>query len=493
MCADANSGTVSDMTRIRKMIMLIGAVVLLPALVLVAADRAGAEPTRLDWQPCPDAPEDDASGMECAALQVPVDWAEPDGRELTLQLGRLPSTGPEPAAGSVLVAYGGPGGPGLAITRQNPGIFDELRRRMDVITWDTRGYGAQFGGTSTGLDCIWSRHPTPHLPADAAELDRLGRQNLGVGYPCRSRDPELFDHLSSADQARDMEAIRVALGEPELNFYGASYAGLYGQTYARLFPDRVRTLVLDGTFPHAVADWEKVLADQARRNEVTLGRFFAWCAEDRSCALHGRNPERTWRRVVARADREPLPATRDGVTYHYDGTDLRGLALGRARQKEWPALARAIRSAERGDASGFLPEPPNSPYPDVPTGITECTDLPRFTDHERLTAVARRLERAAPNLGAAGTLLTNSLHCVGWPAPVSNPPEPLPAGLPPLLGAGAWDESDAIVPVLEQVPGSALIRHEDAGHTLYQFNECARRLIDAYFVELAVPERETVC
>lgn len=473
----------------RSLITLAAALIALPALV-ITANHAAAEPTpTLDWKPCPD----DKVGLQCAALDVPVDWSKPDGRKLTLQLGKLPSTGPKPAEGSVLVAYGGPGGPGILITQQNPGIWDELRQRMDVITWDTRGYGKQFGGTSTGLDCNWSRHPIPHLPDDAAEFDRLGRANLGTAFACRSRDPELFDHLSSADHAKDLEAIRAALAEPQLNFYSASYAGFYAQAYARLYPDKVRTLVLDGTFTHATDDWDAELDAHAKRNETTLGRFFDWCEQDEACVLHGGDVEKTWQRLVNKANRAPIAGTVDGVTYHYDGVDLRGLALGLARQKAWPELAVAIRDAGRGDAKGFVRKPPQSPYPDVPTGITECTDLPRATDQRTLIKTAARLERLAPNVGSVGTMLANTLTCVGWPTPVTNPPSPLPAGLPPLLGAGAWDEYDAIGTVLDQVPGSGSIRHEDAGHTLYGSNACARQLINRYFTDREVPARGTEC
>ncbi|WP_152366162.1 alpha/beta fold hydrolase [Microlunatus speluncae] len=478
----------------KPIMIILAALTLLPALTLTAA-TAVAEPAEprssLDWKPCP-AGDDDKSGLECASLDVPVDWSKPEGRKITLQLGRLPSTDPEPE-GSLLVAYGGPGGPGLAITRQTPESWDELRQRMDLITWDTRGYGQQFGGTSTGLDCNWSRNPIPNLPRDAAEFGRLARVNLGIAFACRSRDAEFFDHLSSADQARDMEAIRIALGETKLNFYGASYAGLYGQAYARLFPDRVRTLVLDGTFPHAVKDWDAELIAHAKRNETTIGRFFDWCGQDQTCALHGGNVERTWQRLVRKADRTPLVGTRGEETYHYNGTDLRGLALGLARQKDWTELADAIRDAGRGDASGFIPAKPQSPYPDIPTGITECTDIPRATTYGELTAAAKRVGRVAPNTGSVGTMVANTLQCVGWPTPLTNPPAPLPDGLPPLLGAGAWDEFDAIEPVLDQVPGSGSIFHDDSGHTLYQFNECARTLINRYVTDLEVPDRDTIC
>src|SRR5690606_18934434 len=100
---------------------------------------------------------------------------------------------------------------------------------------------------STGLPCSWTRIPIAAVPRDDADFGRLSDTNRGYAEACRLKDPELFANMSSADHARDMEAIRKALGADKLNFYGASYAGFYGQAYARLFPDRVRTMVLDGT------------------------------------------------------------------------------------------------------------------------------------------------------------------------------------------------------------------------------------------------------
>ncbi len=76
--------------------------------------------------------------------------------------------------------------------------------------------------------------------------------------------------------------------------------------------------------------------------------------------------------------------------------------------------------------------------------------------------------------------------------PVTNPPAPLPKGLPPMLGAGAWGESDAVQRVLAQVPGSVTVRHEGPGHTLYGVNACARAHINRYFTDGALPTAATV-
>ncbi|MGW7477389.1 alpha/beta fold hydrolase [Nonomuraea muscovyensis] len=456
------------------------------ALTSTSAARSAASTHRaaaLDWRPCPD----DKVGMECADLRVPVDWKQPGGREITLKLGRLRATGA--SEGSLLVAYGGPGGPGLALTRSAAhGWWTDLRRRMDIVTWDTRGYGEQFGGLSTGLPCTWTRLPLPAFPTDDAGFGRLSDTNRGYAEACRAKDPELFAHMSSADHARDMEAIRKALGDAKLNYYGASYAGFYGQAYARLFPGQVRTMVLDGTWSHSAADFSGELVAMARSNQEALDRFFDWCAGDGKC----RGARGQWRRLVARAERDPVPARRAGIAY--TGRDLQAFAIGAARQgvKAWPELAADIREAAAGDASGFVPDR-GLRYPDQATGVTECTDWPRPADRSELEATIARLRRAAPDAGTANTLATGTLGCIGWPVPVTNPPAPLPKGLPPLLGAGAWGESDAVQRVVQQVPGSAVIRHEGPGHTLYGTNTCARAHINRYVTDRSLPPAPTNC
>ncbi|WP_433438453.1 alpha/beta fold hydrolase [Nonomuraea sp. CA-141351] len=453
------------------------------ALVLMSAGggmRAQHTADALDWSLCPN----DKVGMQCADLQVPVDWQDPGGRRITLKLGRLASTGT--SEGVALIAYGGPGGPGIALTQSLSGWWTDLRKRMDIVTWDTRGYGAQFRGLSSGLPCLWTRIPIPEFPRNDADLGRLSDTNRGQAEVCRQADPVLFANMSSADHARDMEAIRKALGGAKLNYYGASYAGFYGQAYARLFPDQVRTMVLDGTWNHSPADWNSELEEMAKSNEQFLTRFFDWCATN-GC----KDIPSTWRALVARADRTPVPAAKNVA---YTGRDLQTFAIASAKQGKtaWPALAEAIRKAHDGDASAFVPAS-GARYPDQATGVTECTDWPRAADRKELNATITRLRKIAPDAGAASTIATGVLQCIGWPASVTNPPAPLPKTLPPLLGAGAWGESDAVARAIGQVAGSVTFAHDGPGHTLYGVNTCARDHINRYFTDKVLPPKNTTC
>ncbi|WP_219415921.1 alpha/beta fold hydrolase [Pseudonocardia nigra] len=486
-----------EASRSTRLLAVLAATVAVTACATGDGPPVAAAPAPLAWGACPDGGAE--IGMECASLDVPVDPDRPEGRRITLALGRLPASGPEPAEGSLLINFGGPGAPGIALLRERAhAAFAQLRERMDIVTWDPRGYGAIVGGRSTALHCDWTsmvRPRTPAFPADQAAFDALAAENREIATACRDTDPELFDHMDSAGNAADMEAIRQALGEPRLDYYGASYGGVFGQAYARLFPDTVGTMMFDGTGDHATADWDRTLEAIARSSDVQFQRFLDGCAADPGCALHGSDAGARWRQLVAAADREPVPALR-AAGVRYTGTELQSLAMLQIRRgpEGWAGLAAAVVAAEQGDASGFAP-PGRSPYPMVGTpGVTECLEYPRYRNGAHVAATVQRIRSVAPNTGVGHPLVAHGLTCVGWPAPVTNPPAPLPDGVPPLLGAGTWGDFDGTARVLAQVPGSVTIFHDGPGHVLYTSgNACVVEHANRYFLEGMLPPPGTTC
>jgi pimeloyl-ACP methyl ester carboxylesterase len=46
-----------------------------------------------------------------------------------------------------------------------------------------------------------------------------------------------------------MDALRKALGERQIRYFGLSYGTILGSVYASLFPQRVGAMVLDGGVP----------------------------------------------------------------------------------------------------------------------------------------------------------------------------------------------------------------------------------------------------
>ena len=180
---------------------------------------------------------------------------------------------------------------------------------------------------------------------------------------CARRNPQLLGHVDTASVARDMDRIRAALGERRLNFLGFSYGSHLGTTYAELFPGRIRTMALDGILDHSLS-LDDLLVSSAGPFERVFGRFATWCRRTAECPLAGRDARQVYDRVIARAERRPLPATAAPSRRAVHESEIHRVMLSRlGSPEEWPTLAAAIANAANGDGSavpgfggsGYLP------------------------------------------------------------------------------------------------------------------------------------------
>jgi pimeloyl-ACP methyl ester carboxylesterase len=228
---------------------------------------------------------------ECATVDVPVDYANPDGPKIGIAILRAPAKDPAARLGAVIV---NPGGPGLAfverLATQYPVLaaaFAEATTRFDVVTFDWRGIGrsAPIGCSDDALlDRLRSVDLTLQTPGSPEAVAGV-RAALLTGCLSKS-DPALLAAMNTENAARDLDRIRAALGEEKLNYLGFSYGTWLGATYATLFPQRVRAFALDSATVLA-RDLEGDIAEQAASYELGLNRFFEACARDASCKLRG--------------------------------------------------------------------------------------------------------------------------------------------------------------------------------------------------------------
>ncbi len=137
-----------------------------------------------------------------------------------------------------MVNPGGPGGSGVDYAASGSFSFgDKLVRYFDIVGFDPRGVGK-----STPLECagteqtdeFLSADPDPETTDEVARLDRLTRE---FGEGCLTESGDLARHISTVEAAKDMDILRAALGERQLDYFGASYGTFLGATYADLFPD----------------------------------------------------------------------------------------------------------------------------------------------------------------------------------------------------------------------------------------------------------------
>ncbi|NAS26414.1 alpha/beta fold hydrolase [Herbidospora sp. NEAU-GS84] len=473
--------------RRRHAALLIG----LTLTALTAATPAAArEPF---WRACagPDTPAD----LECAAIEVPVDWARPHGATITLDLARLPATEPARRIGSVLGVPGGPGAKGVEDLRRAAADLTGLRRRFDLVAYNPR--------TSVWLDRLppACERPATTLsePASPKEYRALA-ETMAKGFEaCREADPTgLFGAMDSLSVARDMDAVRRALGEERLSFMANSYGGVAAVAYARLFPQRIRAMYVDGT-PDHVDGW----LDQTLRTlpvrDATFTRFAAWCAATPACALHGRDVKATWRDLTEGADRTPIRAT----SAHFGEVELTGwhlrsfgfMADPGPENTRWLAFADAIDKAARGDGSGFADGVIGTARVWATPGILAmtCGDGRSYTGYAQLEEFRRQARRISPDFQGAAF---DTLGCTGWPLPVANPSRPLPTrGLPPFLGAGStWGDHVWTESLTGRIPGSVTVAYDGPGHALYLSGKaCPIRHATSYLTHLRLPPPGTVC
>ncbi|HEX8001868.1 MAG TPA: alpha/beta hydrolase [Mycobacteriales bacterium] len=470
-----------------------------PSSLAATIERFGKAGVR--WKGC-------GGGFECADLRVPLDYDAPDGDTIEVSVIRLKARRSARRIGSLVLNPGGPGGSGIEFARQAEALLPgEVRDRFDVVSFDPRGVGE-----STPVDCLNDAEldrllavdPSPETAAEKKALFDASRDQVAK---CKARAGRLLPHVGTVDVAKDMDVLRVALGDAKLTYVGFSYGTLLGARYAEQFPTHVRALVLDGALDPTLTPRETAKA-QAVGFDRALEAFFTDCVSS-SCAFasHG-DIHATYDRLMADIDRSPLRAGADAGRTVGPSEALFGVAAALySREYGWPLLRTALEQAySRRDGSGLL---------SLFDSLVERDDNGHFSNsveaqasvlcvdntHERSEAAydadAAAFAKVAPRFGPA--IAYGASACAFWPAPPVSKPGPIHAnGAPPIVVVGtirdpatpyAWSEALA-----RQLPG-VLVTYDGDGHTAYgyQRSECIEDLVDQYLISLRVPKAGARC
>ncbi|MCW2870149.1 MAG: tap 6 [Streptomyces oryziradicis] len=225
----------------------------------------------------------------CASVEVPLDYAHPDGRKITLALSQVPHTAKE-SLGPLLVNPGGPGGSGLAL----PGLVAEalpaaVSARYDIIGFDPRGVGKSEPALNCEPGHFTSVRPDP-VPHSGAEENANIERAASFAKACGSgKYGKLLEHIDTVDAVKDIDAVRAALRAMRISYFGYSYGTYLGAVYAKLFPQRVRRLVLDSIVdPTGV--WYDNNLNQDYAFDARFKAFTAWIAKADSVYHLGSDP-----------------------------------------------------------------------------------------------------------------------------------------------------------------------------------------------------------
>jgi pimeloyl-ACP methyl ester carboxylesterase len=278
---------------------------------------------------------------ECATLSVPVDYAKPDGRHISLALDMIPATAPKSQQqGILLVNPGGPGGSGLPLAAEvAQGLSPGVAAQYDIVGFDPRGVGSSVPALSCDPGFFAGVRPN-YIPASPAAEQVLVNRAKTYATDCGKKYGWLLPHMTSQDAARDMDAIRAAFGVSKINYYAFSYGTYLGQVYATLFPDRVRRMVLDSVVDPAGV-WYTDNVDQDYAFQGRMEAFFAWVAKYDGTYHLGSTAaqvQAAWYKARNRLLARPVNGTIGAD--EFDDTFLQGGYL----DELWPGFAQALSS-----------------------------------------------------------------------------------------------------------------------------------------------------
>ncbi|MEU5990822.1 alpha/beta hydrolase [Spirillospora sp. NPDC047418] len=248
-----------------------------------AAGAAAVAAAGIDWGACEvSGPSDPMNNAQCAQVEVPLDYARPGGRKISIAVSRFRHTDEKNYQGVLFVNPGGPGGSGLAyapaLARWIGGVgHADVAAKYDIIGFDPRGVGSSKPALTCDPNFSDPIRPD-YVPSSWKEEKAWIAKSRKYAQDCAKKFGWLLPHMRTTDAARDVDAIRAALGQDKISWYGFSYGTYFGATYATLFPSRVKRMVLDGNVnPKTV--WYDAQLEQDKAFEHNMKAWWAWIAE----------------------------------------------------------------------------------------------------------------------------------------------------------------------------------------------------------------------
>lgn len=512
-----------------------------PAPTSAPAPTAGASPAaarRITWTRC--------GAMQCGELEVPLDHADHATGTITLAIARRPADDQKRKLGVIFVNPGGPGGSSVMAVPMFAQILGRsVRSRFDIVGVDPRGVGGSDLAVCEGAP--GQKMPTTDVmfPWRANQVPQFLAANEFLRHLCATSKPKILPYMTTADVARDMDTVRAALGQRKLNYYGVSYGSYLGATYANMYPQNVRTMVVDGVLDPVA--WATGRGGESARTPVTtrlrsdVGAQEALMAAIAECEAVGANGCREhatiredWAALSGRLRDKVVQVTpgQEGMEFTYDV--LISMALGSlydpeavpdlltfihafreeaekpAGENTRPAAALTRAYAKLADRDrrnrreriGYHPPTPEEPQEETPLWMPTfegvvCSETRNPTRAQAWLEAGEAADRRAPGFGPLWT--ASSAVCAGWPAkgvrPYTGPFTRRPAG-GVLVMTTTHDPATPFSGAREMhamSPGSRMVTVPGWGHATLDTSGCATKVRNSYLLTGRLPAADTIC
>ncbi|KDN74026.1 hypothetical protein DF19_42325 [Streptomyces olindensis] len=386
-------------------------------LTASADEPPAAVPPALAWTDC------EGSGLDprqrCATVDVPMDHSDPDGRTIEIAVSRIPAEKPSARRGTLLLIPGGPGGHSL---RDPSGKGQQLPQKVRDA-YDLVGFAPRGMAPSTAVDCeldpadlsMTKRLPWPGTDGSVAGNLATARRTAEA---CARNGGELIRHISTANEARDLDRVRAALGERKISAWGVSYGTYVGAVYSQLFPHRTDRIVLDSNNdPDPTRVTRGWLAAFETGVEDNFPEFARWASRPGNPYRVAGTPAEVrsgFLSLAARLDREPLPWPGANPP-RLDGNALRQTMLTNLYDPDdYPVLAKAILAAREGTVPPAPESPPESVLQNAAAvGVgTICNDVDW---PESAAAYQRDVDESRVTHPLTAGMPRGPMVCAAWP------------------------------------------------------------------------------
>ncbi len=501
---------------------------------------AACDPTLL---PIPGVAEELGARMECADVNVPLDWNAPARGTASFALLRVKAAQPAARKGAIFFNPGGPGGDGLLFgalygyvwnyadrdTKAGAGLY-QLAQEYDLVGFSPRGVGQSSPATCATNELSSAVH-NPSADRSQANIDALLRNARLIAKACQ-KSP--FTPYVNTDQtARDLNLARALMGDAKLNYVGYSYGTWLGSWYAKLFPAQTGRMLLDGNTAFHLnfhdlfglqplgferAFRETALAYAARHDDVyglgaTKEAVYAGydaLPADLKYALQGYaggsivgalySPEGITGipvQLIAAKGVDDVLKAHPGVTTTQAAAPLLAAhtyaahpGVDAAAKEHALPMADAYFSLLREDVVPMQLDPMSAVFTSV---VCNDTPAPQGTDYW----VKDGNEQAVKYPLIGGSVTQNP--CAFWGAPTTQKPA-TPAGMPPLLMVqNEYDPAtvtEGAFGALKATPNARMVLVDDeTRHGTFPYGtECVDVQVSEYFLKGTLPAQDfTVC
>ena len=436
----------------------------------------------IDWSEC-------GANLECAEVEVPLDYDDPEGETITLSVGRAPATGDR--IGALFVNPGGPGATASDFAGTMASILpSNITEAFDIIGVDPRGTG------SSAIDCggdfveIYGQDYSIDSPEDTTNLLEVSQEYVDG---CESAVGDVLPHLGTRDVAHDIDTVRELMGDDQISYLGFSYGTAIGQVYADEFPGNVRAMVLDGVLELGPTGTE-LAEEQALGFEKALDSFVDDCNADSTCPI-APDAEGAIEELTEMVEEDPIP----GGSRDLGPGELNvGVGMALYSQSLWGDLASGVEAALDGDGSGIVS------LADQYIGIgsfdvyfaVNCLDFEWPDNPDPLLADGAETDKVAPHFGSS--IVNDYVRCTMWPVKADPLTEVKAPGTPPIVVISTTNDPatpyEAGVRTAEKLETGVLVTYEGEGHTVVGSGvACIDDAVATYLVDLKPPKDGLTC